>query len=219
MLFDLSQIRLLRPDSPIKSLVISSSLPDEGKTTIALHLAQAAAAMGQRVLLVNADMRKVNPQKSANKNLIAGLTDVIAGNTHLMDVIQLLPGEENLYILPAGSTVMDPTSLLGSNKMRNLMEICKHNFDLVIYDTVPLIFADSLLLIPQTDGLLMVTRLSKIHREDLRNSLNTLDVSRVTVLGLVVNMANRVGSPKNASNAKTKPVKTKGSLNAASTTS
>jgi polysaccharide biosynthesis transport protein len=208
-----SQIRLLRPDSPIKSLVISSSLPDEGKTTIALHLAQAAAAMGQRVLLVNADMRKVNPQQSANNNLIEGLTDVIAGNTHLMDAIQLLPGEESLYILPAGSTVMDPTSLLGSNKMRNLMEICKHNFDLVIYDTVPLSFADSLLLIPQTDGLLMVTRLSKIHREDLRNSLNMLDVSRVTVLGLVINMASRVGSP----NSKTRStVQNQGALNAAS---
>jgi polysaccharide biosynthesis transport protein len=208
-----SQIRLLRPDSPIKSLVISSSLPDEGKTTIALHLAQAAAAMGQRVLLVNADMRKLSPQQS--NNLIEGLTDVIAGNTHLMDAIQLLPGEESLYILPAGSTVMDPTSLLGSNKMRNLMEICKHNFDLVIYDTVPLSFADSLLLIPQTDGLLMVTRLSKIHREDLRNSLNMLDISRVTVLGLVVNMASRVGSPN--SRTHTSIVQKQGALNVAST--
>jgi polysaccharide biosynthesis transport protein len=211
-----SQIRLLRPDSPIKSLVISSSLPNEGKTTIALHLAQAAAAMGQRVLLVNADMRKVSPQQSANENSIEGLTDVIAGTTHLMDAIQLLPGEDNLYILPAGSTVMDPTSILGSNKMRNLMEICKHNFDLVIYDTVPLNFADSLLLIPQTDGLLMVARLSKVHREDLRNSLNLLDVSRVTVLGLVVNMADRVGSSN--IRPQTSMVQHQGSLNAASTT-
>jgi polysaccharide biosynthesis transport protein len=209
-----SQIRLLRPDSPIRSLVISSSLPNEGKTTIALHLAQAAAAMGQRVLLVNADMRKLNPQQT-NRNAIEGLADVIAGTTHLMDAIQVLPGEDNLYILPAGSTVMDPTSLLGSNKMRNLMEICKHNFDLVIYDTVPLSFADSLLLIPQTDGLLMVARLSKVHREDLRNSLNMLDVSRVTVLGLVVNMASKVGSTNSRSH--TGIVQYQGSLNAANT--
>jgi polysaccharide biosynthesis transport protein len=210
-----SQIRLLHPDSPIKSLVISSSLPNEGKSTIALHLAQAAAAMGQRVLLVNADMRKVSPQQLANKNLIEGLTDVIAGTTHLMDAIQLLPGEDSLYILTAGSTVMDPTSILGSNKMRNLMEICKHNFDLVIYDTVPLSFADSLLLIPQTDGLLMVARLSKVHREDLRNSLSMLDVSRVAVLGLVVNMANSVGVPNSKPHNST--VQPQGSLNAAST--
>ncbi len=210
-----SQIRLLRPDSPIKSIVISSSLPNEGKTIIALHLAQAAAAMGQRVLLVNADMRKTSPQQAASNNLVKGLTDVIAGTTHLMNAIQLLPGADNLYILPAGSTVIDPTSLLGSNKMRNLMEICKYNFDLVIYDTVPLSFADSLLLIPQTDGLLMVARLSKVHREDLRNSLDMLDVSRVTVLGLVVNMSSKAGHSQRKPN--TSNSQYQGSLNAVST--
>jgi polysaccharide biosynthesis transport protein len=193
-----SQIRLLHPDSLIGSLVISSALPGEGKSTVSLHLAQAASAMGQRVLLVNADLRKVHLENKDN-NLIHGLTDVIAGTTHLMDAIKLLPGEDNLYILTAGSTVLDPTSLLASNKMRNLMGICKHNFDLVIYDTVSLNFADSLLLIPHTDGLLMVTRLSKIHREDLRNVLSTLEISKVSILGLVVNMASGVRTSKSKS--------------------
>ncbi|WP_373541640.1 GumC family protein [Chamaesiphon sp.] len=189
-----SQLRLLSPDTPIRSLVVSSSLPDEGKTTISIQLAQAAAAMGQRVLLVNADLRKPthNLQTPAdlhsNSNLIPGLTDIIAGTSQLMDTVQLLPGEENLYILLAGSVALDPTSILSSKRMRDLMENCQHNFDLVIYDTVPLNFADSLLLIPYTDGLLMVTRLGKVYREVLRNSLRTLAVSKVTVLGLVVNM-------------------------------
>jgi polysaccharide biosynthesis transport protein len=188
-----SQIRLLSPDAPIRSIVVSSSLPDEGKTTISIQLAQAAAAMGQRVLLVNTDLRKpslqtlVDPQ--SNHDCIPGLTDIIAGTTELMDTVHLLPGEENLYILLAGSISLDPTSILSSKKMQNLMEKCQHNFDLVIYDTVPLNFADSLLLIPHTDGLLMVNRLGKVHREVLRNSLRTLTVSRVAVLGLVVNMA------------------------------
>jgi polysaccharide biosynthesis transport protein len=188
-----SQIRLLNPDAPIRSLVVSSSLPDEGKTTISIQLAQAAAAMGQRVLLVNADLRKpTNLQtpedRHSNNDLIPGLTDIIAGTSQLMDTVQLLPGEENLYILLAGSVALDPTSILSSKRMRDLMENCQHNFDLVIYDTVPLNFADSLLLIPHTDGLLMVTRLGKVHREVLRNSLRTLAVSKVPVLGLVVNM-------------------------------
>jgi polysaccharide biosynthesis transport protein len=187
-----SQIRLLSPDAPIRSLVISSSLPDEGKTTIAIQLAQAAAAMGQRVLLVNADLRKSSlpnlVDRHHHNDLIPGLTDIIAGTSQLMDTVQLLPGEENLYILLAGSIVLDPTSVLSSKKMHDLMNSCKHNFDLVIYDTVPLNFADSLLLIPQTDGLLMVARLGKVHREVLRSSLRTLAVSKVSVLGLVVNM-------------------------------
>jgi polysaccharide biosynthesis transport protein len=187
-----SQIRLLSPDSPIRLIVVSSSLPDEGKTTIAIQLAQAAAAMGQRVLLVNTDLRKPSLQNLVEQHtgdLIPGLTDIIAGTTELMDTVQLLPGEENLYILLAGSISLDPTSILSSKKMQNLMKKCQHNFDLVIYDTVPLNFADSLLLIPHTDGLLMVNRLGKVHREVLRNSLRTLTISKVAVLGLVVNMA------------------------------
>ena len=185
-----SQIRLLSPDLAIRSLVISSSLPDEGKTTVAIQLAQAAVAMGQRVLLVNADLRKPNLQipRHSNNDLIYGLTDIIAGTSELMDTVQLLPGEENLYILLPGSVALDPTSILGSKKMHDLMGKCHHNFDLVIYDTVTLNFADPLLLIPQTDGLLMVTRLGKVDREVLRNTLRTLEVSRVSVLGLVVNM-------------------------------
>jgi len=186
-----SQIRLLSPDLAIRSLVISSSLPDEGKTTVAIQLAQAAVAMGQRVLLVNADLRKPNsqiPDRHSNSDLTYGLTDIIAGTSELMDTVHLLPGEENLYILLSGSVALDPTSILGSRKMHDLMEKCRRNFDLVIYDTVPLNFADPLLLIPQTDGLLMVTRLGKVDREVLRNSLRTLAVSRVSVLGLVVNM-------------------------------
>ncbi len=187
-----SQIRLLSPDEPVRSLVVSSSLPDEGKTTISIQLAQAAAAMGQRVLLVNADLRKPNLQSLVNPNdcheVIYGLTDVVAGNSQLMDTIQLLPGEDNLYILLSGSISLDPTSILSSQKMKDLMKNCECNFDLVIYDTVPLNFADPLLLIPQTDGLLMVTSLGEVDREVLRNSLRTLEVSKVSVLGLVVNM-------------------------------
>jgi polysaccharide biosynthesis transport protein len=197
-----SQVRLLNPDEPIQSLVVSSSLPHEGKTTIAIQLAQAAAAMGQRVLLVNADLRKPSLQNlvdpHTSQNIIHGLTDVIAGNAQLKDTVQLLPGEKNLYVLLAGSVALDPTSILSSKKMQNLMKICQHHFDLVIYDTVPLSFADSLLLIPHTDGLLMVTRLGEIHREDLRNSLRTLEVSKVAVLGLVVNMVSERQSSSGA---------------------
>ena len=197
-----SQIRLLNPDAPIRSLVVSSSIPDEGKTTIALQLAQAAVAMGQRVLLVNADLRKPSLQglveRNNDRHSIDGLTDIIAGTTDLMQAVRLLPGEENLYVLLSGSIALDPTSILSSHKMQDLMSDCERNFDLVIYDTVPLNFADSLLLIPYTDGLLMVARLGKVDRRVLRKSLQTLAVSKVAVLGLIVNMVSDAKSPKSA---------------------
>jgi polysaccharide biosynthesis transport protein len=193
-----SQLRLIAPDAPIRSMVVSSSIPAEGKTTISLQLAQAAAAMGQRVLLVNADLRKPNLQSIVDphdRNIsLDGLTDIIAGNARLMDTVRLLPEQENLYVLLAGSIVLDPTSILSSQKMQDVMRDCECNFDLVIYDTVPLNFADSLLLIPHTDGVLMVSRLGKADRTVLRNSLQTLALAKVSVLGMVVNMVDAMPS-------------------------
>jgi polysaccharide biosynthesis transport protein len=183
-----SQIRLLRPDYPIHSIVISSSLPEEGKTTVATQLARAAAAMGQRVLLIDTDLRKPSLQALIAQENVGGLTDVITGGLDMMDAIQVLPEEENLHILFAGSVALDPTSLLGSKKMSQLMEACRKKFDLVIYDATPLSFADSLLLIPQTDGLLMVAQLGRIHRETLRNTMRTLEIARIPMLGVVANM-------------------------------
>jgi polysaccharide biosynthesis transport protein len=178
-----SQIRLLNTVSPIRSIVVSSSSSNEGKSMVAIRLAQAAAAMGQRVLLVNTDLRS-NPVERPKST---GLTDIIAGTNKLMDTVQLLPGEENLYILLSGSNFSDPTSILSSQKMLNLMDSCLSNFDLVIYDSPPLYFADSLLLARNTDGLLMVNRLGKVPRSVLQSSLQTLITSRIEVLGLVVN--------------------------------
>jgi polysaccharide biosynthesis transport protein len=183
-----SQIRLLRPDFPIRSLVISSSLPEEGKTTVATQLARAAAAMGQRVLLIDTDLRKPSLQELIAQESIGGLTDVITEGLDMMDAIQILPEQENLHILFAGSVALDPTSLLGSKKMSQFMEKCRSKFDLVIYDATPLSFADPLLLIPQTDGLLMVAQLGRIHRETLRNTMRTLEIARIPMLGVVANM-------------------------------
>ncbi|HEY9825953.1 MAG TPA: P-loop NTPase, partial [Stenomitos sp.] len=114
---------------------------------------------------------------------------VIAGTVPLTEAIQEMPGYENLHILFAGAVALDPTSILSSQKMRSLMQDCRGQFDLVIYDTPPLSFADALLLIAQTDGLLMVTQLGKIHRGVLRNAIQLLETSKVPVMGVVANMA------------------------------
>ncbi len=185
-----TQIRLLNPDAPVRSLVISSSVSGEGKTTISTQLAKAAAAMGQRVLLVDADLRKPSLQDIRIQDSRSGLTDVITDRLNLMDVVRPMPDEANLYLLLSGLLPLDPTSLLGSQKMQMLMESCQSNFDLIIYDTAPLSFADSLLLVPQTDGLLMVARLGELRRDTLQSSIRMLETSQVPILGLVVNMVN-----------------------------
>ncbi|MGF1602162.1 MAG: GumC family protein, partial [Thermosynechococcaceae cyanobacterium] len=151
-----SQVRLLDPDSPVMSLAISSSLPNEGKTTVAVHLAKAAAALGQRVLLVDADLRSPSLGNVLGLPLSPGLSDVIGTELSVEAAIHTLADEENLSILTAGMPPADPTRCLASQKMKDLCNDFADKYDLVIYDTPPLGLADVMLLGVLTDGLIVV---------------------------------------------------------------
>ena len=182
-----TQVRLLNPDYPIRSLVVSSSMPNEGKTTTATYLAQAAAAMGQRVLLVDADLRVPSIDQLLRLKLKPGLSDIIAHGRDADDVIQPLSSTPNLFVLTAGTLPPDPAILIGSKKMQDLAESWHQSYDLVVYDLPPISFADSRLLSTHTDGLLVVSRIGHTRREDLHNSLHTLRQGRMPILGIVAN--------------------------------
>ncbi|MBW4691605.1 MAG: polysaccharide biosynthesis tyrosine autokinase [Lyngbya sp. HA4199-MV5] len=181
-------ICLQRPDTSVRSLTISSPEPGDGKTTIAVNLALAAAAMGQRVLLVDADLRhpQVHHQMGLPNQL--GLSDIMTTNTNVRAALQQSPIRDNLMVLTAGQTAVDPTETLTSGKMRLLMERFRMVFDLVIYDTPPLVgLADSSLVASQTDGLTLVVRLGKTKRPTLNQALEELKISSTMVLGMVAN--------------------------------
>jgi polysaccharide biosynthesis transport protein len=183
-----TNLQFISPDHPIRSLVISSSVPAEGKSTIATFLAQAAAAMGQRVLLVDADLRR--PQVHVRNDLpnVWGLSNVISSEINVDDVIQHSPLEENLYILTAGQIPPDPTRLLCSKKMHNLVQRFQDAFDLVIFDAPPLLgLADARLMAAHTDGIAMVVGLGRTDRAVLTQVLYGLKMSRARVLGVVAN--------------------------------
>lgn len=183
-----TNIQFISPDEPIRSLVISSSVPTDGKSTVSTHLAQAAAAMGQRVLLVDADLRR--PQVHVRTDLpnVWGLSNVISSEINFNDVIQQSPTEENLFILTAGQIPPDPTRLLSSKKMGNLVERFQEAFDLVIFDTPPLLgLADAKILAAHTDGIAMVVGLGRTDRSVLQEVLYGLRTSRARILGLIAN--------------------------------
>jgi len=183
-----TNLNFVSPDQPIRSLAISSSVPADGKSTVATNLAQAAAAMGQRVLLVDADLRR--PQVHVRTDLpnVWGLSNVISSEINVDDVIQRSPIEDNLFVLTAGTIPPDPTRLLCSKKMQNLVERFQATFDLVIFDTPPLLgLADAKLLAAHTDGIVMVVGLGKTDRSVLTEVLYGLKMSRARVLGLVAN--------------------------------
>jgi polysaccharide biosynthesis transport protein len=182
-----SQVRLLNPDIPVRSLVVSSCLPGEGKSTVAIHLAQAAAAMGRKVLLIDADLRSPVLSLALDLPSHPGLSNVIAADSEYQAALKTLDQEPNLQILTAGTPPSDPNRFIASQKMQHLMEIFQDAFDLVIYDAPPLALADATLLAAQTDGLLMVNRLGVTRRAYLKESMRILRLSNVPILGMVVN--------------------------------
>jgi len=184
-----TNIRLLSPDVPIRSLVVSSSIPGEGKSTISTHLAEAAAAMGRRVLLVDADLRKAKSNYSMEETHSPGLTDLIDQEDLEIDqVIQQSPREDHLFFLPSGQLPPDPSKFLASEKMQHLMTKLQSQFELVIYDATILSgFTDAHLLAPATDGLVLVTGIGKLKQSMLEEAIENLKVSRTPILGIVVN--------------------------------
>ncbi|MBW4575417.1 MAG: polysaccharide biosynthesis tyrosine autokinase [Aphanothece sp. CMT-3BRIN-NPC111] len=185
-----TNIRLLGSDTRIRSFVISSATSLEGKSTIAAHLAQAAATMGQQVLLVDTDLRNPCLHERLGLRNIQGLTDLISTELEFENAVQRSPLEDNLFILTAGPIPPDPVRLLASHKMQDLMNEMQAGFDLVIYDAPPLLgFADSYLVAAHTNGLVLVTGLGKLKRSVLEQALDELKVSTTPILGVVANMA------------------------------
>lgn len=183
-----TNIHLLSAGRAIRSLLVSSAVAGDGKSTVALHLAATAAAVGQRVLLVDADLRC--PQLHAKLGLpnVRGLADAISTDISLNDAIQRAPSEDNLFILTAGKIPSDPIKLLSSQKMQYLMEQFQAFFDLVIYDSPPLVgLADAHLIAAHTDGTIMVVKIAQTDRAQVRKSLEDLKISGASVLGIVAN--------------------------------
>ncbi|BAZ03588.1 GumC family protein [Calothrix sp. NIES-3974] len=183
-----TNIQLLSCDRPISSLVISSALPGDGKSTLAFHLALTACAMGRRVLLVDANLRRPTIHDLAQTSNLGGLSSLIAGSLPAQEAIVPMPGVTELSILSAGPTPPDPAKLLSSMKMRQLMEEFKRHYDLVIYDTPPLAgLADASLLASATDGMILAVSMEKTDRKILQQTLESLKMSQIPLLGMVAN--------------------------------
>lgn len=192
-----TNIKLLGSDTSIRSFVISSSIPSEGKSTVSCHLAQAAAAMEQKVLLIDADLRRPQVHRWIGIENNEGLSNVLATGLDVEDAIVKVPQWENLSVITAGDIPPDPTRLLSSQKMYALMERLRSSrkYDLIIYDTPPILgFADGRILSTRTDGVILVVRIGKTDRSLLKQNIDNIQMSNVPVLGVVANQVNRTTS-------------------------
>jgi capsular exopolysaccharide synthesis family protein len=174
-----------------KSIVITSSIPAEGKSTIALNLAVSLADAGARIILVDADLRRPAIAEYAGLEGAAGLTSVLIGRAEVADVVQPLR-DRSLDILTSGPIPPNPSELLGSRAMAELLEELTANYDMVLLDSPPVLpVTDAAVVSKLAGGALVVVGTDRIHRPQLLDTLESLNTVGAHVFGLVVNKISR----------------------------
>ncbi|MBW4618448.1 MAG: AAA family ATPase [Cyanosarcina radialis HA8281-LM2] len=178
--------------APIRSLAISSVEPGDGKTTVALQLAQSAAATDRRVLLVDANLSIPDVHLSLDLPNENGLNELLSQPLSPEQFIRRVPGTENLFVLTAGQPQLNSMRLLESSRLKKLMGELEKTFDLVIYDLPHLTDTiDTNFLAANTDGILMVVGLQKTSRSAVLEAIERLQAFRLPLLGIVANQVGR----------------------------
>jgi polysaccharide biosynthesis transport protein len=173
--------------TPPKVVQVTSTMPQEGKSTVALSMALSAADSGQRVMLIDADLRRPSVTDSFALGSHPGLTDVLAGKVRISEAVYSDP-RSGLQVLPAGGRTTNPPALLGSEAMRSLVEGLGRHLDLVIIDTPPLgPVVDGVIVAQLAEAIVYVAKWGETPREAVENSLHALPDAR-NVAGLVLNL-------------------------------
>jgi capsular exopolysaccharide synthesis family protein len=181
-----ANLKFLRSDRELKTIVVTSSVTGEGKSEVSANLAAAIAQLGRSVLLIDADMRSPSQHHAWELTNSVGLSNVIVGQSNFREAIKT--GIPHLHILPAGVIPPNPVALLDSERMSTLIEHFASKYDFVILDTPPIAgFADALILGRMTDGILLVMRPGIVESASATAARNLLTQSGQQILGIVAN--------------------------------
>ncbi|MFY7803632.1 MAG: GumC family protein [Limnoraphis robusta] len=188
-----ANVRFLYGDSSLRSLAVCSAESGDGKSTVALHLAQTIASMGQKVLIVDANLRHPQLHQSLALPNQKGLSNLLTDNRIAPSIlIQQSQMADNLFALTAGTPTAAAIKLLGSAQMRHIVDELQKTFDLVIYDTPQLRdYTDASFLSGHLDGLILVVGIAKTHQSVTQDVLAQLDKFRLPCLGVVANHAKK----------------------------
>lgn len=183
-----TSILLSAPQQPPKVMLVTSSLPQEGKTTTSINTAIVLAQKSARVLLIDADLRRPGIHRHFDLHDQAGLSSVLAGFCKLEDAIVPVTTSPNLFVLPAGPVPPSPAELLASPAMKALIEECRGKFDHIVIDTPPVLsVTDAVLLSVEVDSCLLVIRCARTTKAALRRSRDLLQQVNARVMGVVLN--------------------------------
>jgi capsular exopolysaccharide synthesis family protein len=175
---------------PLKSLLITSSIRGEGKTTTSVNLGIILAQTGKKILIVDTDLRRPRIHKAFNTGRDVGMTNLLIGESRLEDVV--IPTDvKNLDILPSGPLPPNPAELVSSAKMKELIAYIDSKYDTVIFDSPPLVaVTDAALLATLVDGILLVVEAASVPRELLKQGLDRLLNVKANILGSILNNVN-----------------------------
>jgi capsular exopolysaccharide synthesis family protein len=181
-----ANLKFLSSDKVLKTIVVTSAVPKEGKSTVSANLAAAIAQLGRKVLLIDADMRLPSQHHLWQLTNAEGLSEVLVGQAQSSTAASKVMN--NLDVLTAGVRPPNPLALLDSKRMASLIEGFSSQYDFVIIDAPPLLLAaDALTLSQMTDGILFVARPGVIDSNSANTAQEMLERSGQNVLGLVVN--------------------------------
>ncbi|HZK04660.1 MAG TPA: polysaccharide biosynthesis tyrosine autokinase [Actinomycetaceae bacterium] len=179
-------LRFLGVDGESRVFAISSSVSGEGKTTTTLNLGLALAASGVRVLIIDADLRRPTIAKKLNLENSVGLTTVLIGQAFLGEVIQ--PVRRDMDVLASGKVPPNPSELLGSKAMREVLRQAREEYDYVLLDSAPLVsVTDTATLASATDGVLLVAGAGEVEEDQLAAAIDAVEVANSNVAGIVLN--------------------------------
>jgi capsular exopolysaccharide synthesis family protein len=179
------RLALIRQRRPLKTILVTGSIPGEGKTLVALNLAIALSRTSPRVLLVDGDMRKPAVRDALGQPFFPGLCEYLEGQSDIQSSIrQLAP--VGLYLLTAGQPTNAPVGLLQGSQMREFMALASISFDWVVFDSPPVNpFADAQCLAAMCDGVVLVARAGMTPRGCIQQTLTALEGSFIA--GIVLN--------------------------------
>ncbi len=199
-----TNIQFLSYEQEAKALLFTSSSPREGKTTTIVNLALTMAQSGNKVLLVDADLRKpalyrifglekeqglseIILSKRHWRECVKTVTDIITGELGMSDII-LMPGIDNLHIITCGTIPPNPSELLNSDNMDDFIDSIKKEYDMVLFDCSPVLPAtDSAVLGRKIDGIVLVYAVGNVSRSSLKRAKAHMDNVKVRVIGIVLN--------------------------------
>jgi len=183
-----TSLLLTSAGGPPKTILITSALPQEGKTTTSTNTAIVLAQKGTRVLLVDADLRRPSIHKTLGMGPRAGLSNVLAGNASLPQTIVRSTVLPNLFVLPAGTPPPNPAELLASASMRDVLEQLREHYDHIVIDTPPtLSVTDAVVMSTAADQVILVIRSGQTTKQALRRARDILMQVNARVCGVLLN--------------------------------